>query len=328
MITLEMKAAASRLDEAAKRFPANSPDPYAKNNELSTALSDFYTGLLTLTQEELLEICTQKDAYSESASRARSIHMAVAMAEGIYVSADKTKGKHFFASEFLADGCPKNYDPWKGISTYEGKKSERPFVQYQDDRSIYLNRAACSVCLIKREKFTTEKLVNLNLDTYEEVEHTSVPAGTNLGALSTLEAKNLYIPVYPWKRLVYEPYFYTTAFQPLDPKKIMAAFDGLDYKHKEKIGGQYDRKGEPTVILLFGGKYAAAFQWGVLCQFLKAAAGIGADIIATNGASKSMMAENTTTEDIVSAMPLGFGDADGPMAAEEGFIVIEMEDLL
>ena len=265
---------------------------------------------------------------SESCQVARSLQTALGLAKGICDHPELTKGRFFFAQEFLRDTPLKNYDPWKAISLCEGKKSERPFVQYQENKSIYLNRASCTVLLVKTESFNTEKPTNINLDTYDEVTSTVLPAGTYVNGLKVLQTQEAGIPVYPWHNIVDRPYLHWAPFKPLDPKKIMAAFDKLGYPHKEKLPRQNDQKGEPSVFLLFGSRYAAAVQWGVLRQFLDAATYINADVILFYGSRYQMCAVNTANRSMVAGMPFACYDAVGWLEGQNAIVIEMEEDLL
>lgn len=264
---------------------------------------------------------------SESYRVARSLQTALELAKGICDHPEQIKNRFFFAQEFLRDTPLKNYDPWKAISLCEGKKSERPFVQYQENKSLYLNRASCTVLLVKTENFNTGKPTNINLDTYDEITTAILPAGTYLNGIKVTQTQEAGIPVYPWHNLVDRPYLHSVPFSPLDSKKIMAAFDKLGYPHKEKLPRQNDQKGEPSVFLLFGSRYATAMQWGVLRQFLDAAAYIEADAMLFYGNQQQVCAVNTKDRSMVACAPFACYDAVGWLE-EQNAIVIEMEELL
>lgn len=316
--------AASRYDEAfAKIEPSKSKDIYGNYPEVKEALQHLYECIEEgATVDNIRSLVGGK---GESHDIAVSAQTGLELAKGICDHPELTKGRFLFASELLRDAPLKNYDPWKAISLCEGKKSERQFVQFQDNKSLYLNRASCTVLLAKTEKFSTDKVANINLDTYDEVTTATLPAGTYVNGLEVLRKQEAGIPVYPYKNVVNRPYLLAADFEPLDTKKIKAVFDRLGYPHKEKLPKRNDLRDEPSVLLLFRGRFATCVQWGVLCQFLDAAAYINADVIAYSGANMQIMAFSTKSRDAVLGMPLACYDAVGWLT-DQNSIVIEMQE--
>lgn len=330
----ELLQAATRYDdEYAKIEPSKGKDIYGNYPEVREALQHLYECLEEATLGTISELRVSPEFrlhakfHSESDNVAGSAQVGLELAEGICGNPELTKGRFFFTSELLRDAPLKGYDPWKAISLCEGKKSERPFVQYQENKSLYLNRASCTVFLAKTESFSTEKPTNINLDTYDEVTTATLPAGAYVNGLKVEKAMDAGIPVYPWRNIVDRPYLHCVPFKPLDTKKIMAAFDKLGYPHKEKLPRQNDQKGEPTVFLLFV-RYALAMQWGVFRQFLDAAAYIEADELLYYGSGHQLCAVNTKSRSMAVGMPFACYDAAGWLEKENAIVIEMEEDLL
>ena len=332
--TVLLQAATRYDDECAKIEPSKGKDIYGNYPEVREALQRLYGCLEEATLGTISELRVSSEFrlhakfHSESDKVVDSVQVGLELAKGICDNPELTKGRFFFAEEFLRGAPLKNYDPWKAISLCEGKKSERPFVQYQENKSLYLNRASCTVFLAKTENFSTEKPTNINLDTYDEVTTATLPAGAYVNGLKVEKAMDAGIPVYPWHNIVDRPYLHCVPFKPLDPKKIMAVFDKLGYPHKEKLPRQSDLKGEPTVFLLFCSKYALVMQWGVLRQFLDAAAYIEADAILFYGSQYQLCAMNTKSRSMVAGMPFACYDAVGRLEKENAIVIEMEEDLL